>query len=219
MTICLNNKSELCIKISIGESQIVLPREEVYMHTCSFSRVPIEIKMSISNEETGTFDETALCLNISTVILCDYADLTNPTLFITKKRKKFQNYTEYQYLAVDSIGLNIHDTRHVIDNLETTENITSHVERHKGNNILHIIKKSLIDALLDGLLLSALLAWIFTWKLALAALIVIFLIALIINSIKSKTSKSKHRILNWDKDIDQPDDIEYFITHIEKYCN
>ena len=115
MTICLNNKSELCIKISVGESQFFLHREEVYMHTCSFSRVPIEIKMSISNEETGTFDETALCLNISTVILCDYADLTNPTLFITKKRKKFQNYTEYQYLAVDSIGLTIHDTRYVVD--------------------------------------------------------------------------------------------------------
>lgn len=219
MTICLNNKSKLCIKISIGESQIVLPSEEVYMHTCSFSPVPIEIKMSIPNEETGTFDETALCLNISTIILCDYADLTNPTLIITKKQKNFQNYTEYQYLAVDSIGLNIHDTRHVIDNLEIMENITSHIQRHKGNNILQIIKKSLIDALLDGLLLSVLLAWIFTYRVALAAMLAIFLIALIINSIKLKTSKSKHRILNWDRDTDQPDDIEYFITHIEKYCN
>ncbi len=36
---------------------------------------------------------------------------------------------------------------------------------------------------------------------------------------KSKTSKSKHRILNWDKDIEQPDDIEYFITNLEKYCD
>ena len=219
MIICLNNQSELCITISIGESQIVLPREEVYMHTCSFSRVPVEIKISISSQETGTFDETALCLNISTIILCDCSDSTNPTLIITKKRKKFQNYTQYQYLAIDSIGLKILDTKHVIDNLETTENITSHIQRHKGYNILHIIKKSLIDMLLDGLLLSALLAWIFTWKVALVALLAIFLIALIINSIKTKTSKSKYRILNWDKDIDQPDDIEYFITHIEKYCD
>ena len=219
MTICLNNKSELCIKISIGGSQIVLLREEVYMYTCSFSRVPIEIKMSILNEETGTFDQTALCLNISTIILCDFTDLTNPTLIITKKNKKFQNYTKYQYLVIDSIGLIVHDTKHVVDNLETTENITSYIQGHKGDSILHIIKKSLIDMLLDGLLLSALLAWIFTWKVAIAALLAIFLIALIINFIKSKTSKSKHRILNWDKDIDQPDDIEYFIAHLEKYCD
>ena len=74
------------------------------------------------------------------------------------------------------------------------------------------------DALSDGLLLSALLAWIFNWKIALATLLAIFLIALIINSIKSKMSKSKHMILNWDKDVDQPDDIEYLITHIDKYC-
>ncbi len=219
MTIYFNNKSESCIKISIGESQIVLPREKVYMHTCSLCHVPIEIKISISNEETGTFDEPALCLNISTVILCDFTDLTNPTLIITQKNKKFQNYTQYQYLEIDSVGLNIQDTKHVVDNLETTKNITSYIQRHKGDNILHIIKQSLIDMLLDGFLLSALLAWIFTWKVALAALLAIFLIALIINSIKSKTSKSKHRILNWDKDIEQPDDIEYFITHLEKYCD
>lgn len=219
MTICLINKSEVFIKISIDETQIVLPREEVYMHTSSFSRVPFEIKLSISNEETAIFDETDLCLNISTVILCDYVDWTNSTLIITHKKKKFQNYTKYQYLAIDSIGLKIHDTKHEIDNLESTKNITSQIQRHKGDNILHIIKKSLIDALLDGLLLSALLAWIFTWKVAIVAFLAIFLVALIINSIKSKTFKSKHRILNWDKDIDRPDDIEYFITHIEKYCD
>lgn len=219
MTICLNNKSELCIKISIGETQIVLPRGEVYMHTCSFSPVPFEIKLSITNNETAIFDEANLCLNISTVILCDYVDLANSTLIVKQKNKKFQNYTKYQYLAIDSIDLKIHDTKHVIDNLESTKNITSQTRNHKGDNILHIIKKSLIDALLDGLLLSALLAWIFTWKVAIVAFLAIFLITLIINSIKSKTSKSKHRILNWDKDVDQPDDIEYFITHIEKYCD
>lgn len=219
MTIYLNNKSESCINISIGESQIVLPREKVYMHTCSFCRVPTEIKISISNEETGTFDETALCLNISTVILCDFTDLTDPTLIITQKNKKFQNYTQYQYLVIDAIGLNIQDTKHVVDNLETTKNITSYIQRRKGDNILHIIKNSLIDMLLEGLPLSALLAWIFNWKVALAALFAIFLIALIINSIMSKMSKSKHRIFNWTKDFEQSDDIEYFITHLEKYCD
>lgn len=219
MTICLNNKSESCIKISIGESQIVLHREEAYTHTCSFRHVPTEIKISISNEETGILDKNALCLNISTVILCGFTDLTNSTLIITQKNKKFQNYTQYRYFAIDSVGLNIQDIKYIVDNLETTGNITSCIQRNKVHNILHIIKKSLIDMLLDGLLLGVLLAWIFTWKVALVALLAIFLIALIINSIKSRMSKSKHRILNWDKDIDQPDDIEYFIAHLEKYCD
>lgn len=219
MTICLNNKSELCIKIYIGELQIVLPREETYMHTCSVDRMPIQIKMSIADTETCTFDENVLCLNISTVFFCDFANLNNPTLIIKKKSKKFQNYTKYQYLTIDSFDLNIYNTTHIVDNLEPLKDISAHIQEHKRNNILHIIKKSLIDMLLDGLLLSALLAWIFSWIVAIVTLSAIFLIALIINSIKSNTAKSKYRIFNWDKDMDQPDDIEYFITNLEKYCN
>ena len=218
MTICFNNKSELCIKISIGESEFFLHREEVYMYTYSCGCEPVKIKMSITSEEASVFDETAPYLNISTVILCDCSDWTNPTLIITKKHKQFQNYTNYRYLAIESVGLIIHDIKHVIDNLELKKNIT-HNQKLKGHGILHIIEKSLIDMLLEGLLLSALLAWVFSWKVALAALLAIFIIALIGNSIQSKMSKSKYRILNWGKDIDQPDDVEYFIAHIEKYCD
>ena len=218
MTICLNNKSEVCIKIFIGESQILLPSAETYVHACSFDRMPIEIKISISDGEISTFNGSALCLDISTVILCDFTNSTNPALIIRKKSKKFQNYTEYRYLTIESLNFGIYNIKHVVDNFDSSKYIVSHMQDNKRNNILDIIKKSLIDMLLDGFLLSALIAWVFTWKIALATLLAIFLIALIINSIKSKTSKSKHRILNWAKDIDQPDDIQYFITHLDKYC-
>ena len=73
--------------------------------------------------------------------------------------------------------------------------------------------------LLDGFILSALIGWVFSWKASVVLLITVFLIALIINSIKQKTSKSKFRILNWDKDMELPDDIEYFIKNLEKFCN
>ena len=72
--------------------------------------------------------------------------------------------------------------------------------------------------LLEGFLLSILLAWVFSWIVAIFVLLAIFVIALIVNMIKLRTSKSKYRILNWDKDMDMPDDIEYFIANIDKYC-
>lgn len=219
MTISLINQSELCINIYIGELQIVLPCEGKYIYTCSFDHMPIEIKMSISNTETCSCNENAICLNISTVLVCDFIDLTNPTLIIKKISKNFQNYTKYQYLTVDSFDLSISDTKHIVDNPEILKNIDAYMKGHKSNRVLYVIKESLIDMLLDGLLPSALLAWIFSWKIAIATLFAIFLIALIINFVKSKTSKSKYRIFNWVKDMNQPDDIEYFIKHIEKYCD
>lgn len=219
MTICFNNQSELCIKIVIGESEIILPQEKTYLHSCSFDHMPIEIRVSISDSETLTFGENALCLNISTIILCDFTNSINPTLILRKKTQKFQNHTNYKYLTIDPLDLKIHATKHEIDNLEVIKNYVTRDSGQKKNNILYIVKKSLIDMLLDGLILSALFAWIFSWKVALATLLVVFSIALIINSIKARTSKSKHRFLNWDRDIDQPDDVMYFVANLEKYCN
>ena len=219
MTICFNNQSEVCINIFIGNSQFILPRKETYIHTCSFDHMPVEIKMSISDAEIASLDKSAICLDISTLLLCDFTISPNTVFTIKKNQKKFQNYTEYRYLTIESFNLNTNSINYVVDNFDSSKYTASQIHDNKKDNILSIIKKSLIDMFLDGFLLSALLAWIFTWKVALATLLAIFLIALIINFIKSKTSKSKHRVLNWDKDIDQPDDIQYFITHLDKYCN
>lgn len=218
MTICFKNESMLCVNIYIGDSHINLPYEETYTHTCFLEQTPIEIKFSIVDKENCAHNDGTCCLNISTIILCDFLNLSNPTLIITKKASRFQNYTKYQFLIINSSDLCIQNVKHEVDDYEFFK-ATKFYLRGQKNPISYVIKKSFIDMLLDGFLLSVILAWVFSWKVAIGALLVVFAIALIVNSIRLRTSKSKYRILNWDKDKELPDDIEYFITHLERYCN
>lgn len=174
MTICLYNKSDVCVDILIGESQFFVPREETYVHTCSFDGAPVEIKISVSDVKTDSFDKSAVSLDISTVLLCDFKNSTSPAITIRKKLKKFQTYTEYRYLTIESFNLNIYSIKHVVNNLDSSKYINSQIKKSKTTSILHIIQNSLIDMLLAGFLLSALLAWVFSWKVALAVLFSFF---------------------------------------------
>lgn len=107
---------------------------------------------------------------------------------------------------------------YIVDNYKLLLDYSKSTQKKSKNKIIHAVKKSIIDTLLDGVLFSALLAWIFSFQIAVIALLSIFIISLTINMIKIRTSKSRFRFLNFDRDLEIPDDIEYFINNIEKYC-
>lgn len=216
MVICFENKSILHINVCFGETYINLSSGEKCMHKCEFEHMPIEVKFSVSDKDKNIIDDTNCCFHISTIVLCDFKNSSNPRFVINVKTNRFQNYTSYQYLKIDSFDIMICENTHIVDNYDTVRFTKVHIKKKKI--ILHILKKSFLDMLLEGFLLSILLAWVFSWIVAIFVLLAIFVIALIVNMIKLRTSKSKYRILNWDKDMDMPDDIEYFIANIDKYC-
>ena len=218
MTVNFKNESFSCVDIYIGKSHIVLPSDQTYSYSCAVEIMPLEIKFSISSEEYMPND-TMDCLNVSTIVSFNLVNLSDIMLIIKKKIKQFQNYTSYQYLIIESQNSVIQNIKHEVKSYESLNATKTYIQGSPKNIFLHIFKKSLIDMLLDGFILSALIGWVFSWKASVVLLITVFLIALIINSIKQKTSKSKFRILNWDKDMELPDDIEYFIKNLEKFCN
>ena len=218
MTICFKNKSGFDVDVFIQESRIKLSIDETCFHEVSFNTIPIEIKFSIVDNKNPGFDNKSCCINISTVIFCELISLSDAVLNIESELKKFQNNTEYRYLKIKFSNKQNYQVKHIVDNYELLLDYSKSTQKKSKNKIIHAVKKSIIDTLLDVVLFSALLAWIFSFQIAVIALLSIFIISLTINMIKIRTSKSRFRFLNFDRDLEIPDDIEYFINNIEKYC-
>lgn len=216
MDIYFENRTFLDISIYFGETHLNLPSGERCKSKCVLEDMPIEVKFSVSNKDKNVVDDANWCIDISTVVLCDFENSLNPRFVINVQTNRFQNYTSYQYLKIDSFDMLICKSTHIVNNFDVEKFTKAHIK--KKNIFLHILKKSLLDMLLEGPLLFILLAWIFSCKVATFALLAIFVISFIINLIKLRTSKSRYRILNWGKDMDMPDEVEYFVANIDKYC-
>ena len=204
MTIIFKNQTNENVYVFVGDECVRLSSQKDYMHSVWNTVLPIEMKFSICN--------------VSTVALCTFDESESPILVINKKTNKFQNYTIFNYLMIDSIKAEILDTKYVVDNLSMIKSQNLQLRGIKTNTYLYVIKKSLFDMIIDGLLPSVLLSLLYSWKIAILILLLIFLIALLFNTIKLRTDRSNLRLFNWLKDEDMPDEIDYFLENLDKYC-
>jgi len=218
MTIIFKNQTNENVYVFVGDECVRLSSQKDYMHSVWNTVLPIEMKFSICNDKTNEEDLKNYYINVSTVAVCTFDESESPILVINKKTNKFQNYTIFNYLMIDSIKAEILDTKYVVDNLSMIKSQNLQLRGIKTNTYLYVIKKSLFDMIIDGLLPSVLLSLLYSWKIAILILLLIFLIALLFNTIKLRTDRSNLRLFNWLKDEDMPDEIEYFLENLDKYC-
>ena len=219
MKLYFKNTSSTRIRIHIDSLDVILPGDQTSVYACIATSSPFEIKFSIIDCENNENNHLSCFFDISTVILCDFDDLQEARIIIGKKAKRFQNYTRYRYLTIDSPDLNILDIKHTVDNYDSTKAAGLVLGNNIKSRLLHILKKSIVDAIIDGALVSIIIMWVFSFWVALGVFSSVFIIAFIINSIKIWTSRSKCRVLNIDKDDEMPDDIVFFVKNIENYCS
>jgi len=215
MTILFQNDSFSEIRIFIDGISKNIPANCTFAYSFDLTQLPLKMKLSVAKDKTSQIPG---CLYVSTIAVCHSAE-TDFVITINENTKKYQNHTSYQYLSVRSSAQNISDVRYVADNEENLSAVKRFSGKNSKNCFFHFLKISLADALLDGFLLCVLLALLFSVKVALIAFSAVFALSLTVHLVHHQMTKSKHRVLNWAKDEEMPDDVAYLASHINDFCS
>ena len=152
---------------------------------------------------------------ISFDLLCNNDDV----LLLSNCVRKYQNNTQYDYFVPQCNNGKISNIRHsVMDENLVYENIKHYGRGGKTNRVISTLAWCMFDTILDGGLFCLILWFVFNVKIAIMCLAIDFMIELIARALCRKLDKSRHRFLNWGKDINSFDDVEYLIRHIQKFC-
>ena len=179
-----------------------------------------KISVSIACHGTSSFilddNKCFIETKISFDLLCNN-DVA--VLFLSNCVRQYQNNTQYSFFVPQCNNGRIVNIRHsVSDENRVEEHIKHYMQGGKTNCIISILGWCMFDAILDSGLFCLILWFVFDAKIAIICLIIVFVIELIVRSLCRKLDKSRHRFLNWAKEADSFDDIEYLIRHIQKFC-
>lgn len=144
------------------------------------------------------------------------SDANDIELIVSKLKKTYQNYTNYEYFQVICSSGKITNENYTVTSYEKIE---KHINSNsKKQSVFSFLFWCIVDAVLDGGGLSLLLGWAIGVKAGLICFLVFCVFSIVMNLIMRRADKSRHRIFNWVKDGAFTDDILYLIKHINKFC-
>ena len=217
MKLSLNNTTNLNVIVRLDQFEYKVASHQCIVYDlCTFNS-PFVLRFFIASNTN--FDKTdGIYLNVSSTVSCTMVGQDYASIIIDQRIKNYQNYTHYRYLTFVAEGMTLTILKH---NVELHEGNTKNImqQKRKKTVVSYLIKKSVVDAIIDGIIIALIVAWVLSVWMGLMVFVAVFIIALVVNSIMLRLSRSKKQWLNWNRDFELDDDVEYLIENIDKYCD
>ncbi len=219
MRLVLNNLTQFDIAVCCNQMHFLLQPYQSFDYEYVFDDLLVVLSFVIVSCNDILDKTENCCLNVSSHLTCTMHEQTEARVTIGYKTKEYQNYTQYTYLTFATEGLDIVSSKRSIDLDDNNKKKLLHTDNTKKRIFVQLLKKSIVDALIDGTLMFIVIAWVISVRVAWVVLLSVFVIAFVVNFIMFKLSKSKKRWLNWIRDSELPDDMEYLLKNIDKFCD
>ncbi len=227
----ITNKTGIGIRIEADSSFVTIPAGETTDVISSSGKITIysDKKTSTRVDEQAIKAFHAFFADIATACRANVGESSE--IVIASERKEFQSQTSYEYFVIECNGSVLKNVRHeVCDADKVLSDRKKFCSDHKAeknvNSILGFLDKA--DDLFSDIMLILLIglfslpitmqvtsSLIFTGIVLAAYLVFLFPFG----GIKRRLGRSNNRILQrLFKKSGDPDDLDYFIKHINKYC-